>query len=88
VAVIALALGIGMNVAISPYFSYSDYQANSIHRQPNSGIGPLVEKLRLLPGSASVAQFASGLFVSENYFQVLGATAFRGLLFKAETRRR
>lgn len=141
VAVMALALGIGVNTTIftaykvflaspldahdpasmvnlalvlhsgvtSPYFSYTDYQAyrdglhlfrgviaegggeqltmsgaNGIAGQRNSGMGSLVEKLRLLPASASVAQFASVVFVSENYFQVLGVPAFRGRLFKAE----
>jgi predicted permease len=141
VAVIALALGIGVNTtsftaykaffaspldardpgrmvdlalilhsgATASYFSYSDYQAyrdglhsfsgviaegggqqltmsgaEGIARQRNSGMGSLVVKLRLLPASASDAQFASALFVSENYFQVLGATAVRGRLFQAE----
>ncbi len=58
--------------------------ADGIARQRNSGMGSLVEKLRLLPASASAAQFASALFVSENYFPVLGVNALRGRLFKAE----
>ncbi len=141
VAVVALALGIGVNTTIftaykaffaSPldardpgkmvnlalilhsgatasYFSYSDYQAyrdglhsfsgviaegggeqltmsgaNGILRQRKSEMGSLVEKLRLLPASASVGQFASTLFVSENYFSVLEVTALRGRLFTPE----
>ena len=58
--------------------------ADSIARQRTSGVGSLVEKLRFLPASASAAQFASVLFVSENYFAVLGVTALRGRLFQSE----
>jgi predicted permease len=141
VAVVALALGIGVNTTIftakkaffalplgardpgrmvnlglilqsgetTSNFSYPDYQAyrdglrslsgviaqgggdqltmsgaDGIARQRNSGLGNLVEKLRVLPASASDAQFASVQFVSENYFEVLGVTASRGRLFKAD----
>ena len=141
VAVVALALGIGVNTtlfaaykvffaspvdarnsnemvdlalllhsgATASYFSYSDYQAyrdglhlldgviaegggeqvtisgaEGIQRQTNSELGSLVAKLRLLPESASTAQFASVLYVSENYFPVLGVTAWRGRLFTTE----
>jgi hypothetical protein len=58
--------------------------ADGVLRQRKSEMGSLVEKLRLLPASASVAQFASTLFVSENYFSVLGLTALRGRLFTTE----
>jgi predicted permease len=58
--------------------------AEGIVRPPSTGIGSLVAGLRLLPASASDAEFAGTFPVSENYFSVLGVTALRGRTFKAE----
>jgi predicted permease len=58
--------------------------AEGIARPRSTGMGALVGRLRLLPASASDAQFAGTFVVSENYFSVLGVTALRGRTFNAE----
>ncbi len=135
VAVLALALGIGVNTAVfTAYkaffarqldardpgtmvnlalirdsragftFSYPDYEAyrDSAHSfsgliamkleqmrlsaaggvaTQRTSVSESMGRLGLLSASATNAEFASVLAVSENYFQVLGVTALRGRTF-------
>jgi predicted permease len=55
-----------------------------IVRQPDSGLGTLMQKSGLLP-RAIYTETAFTLLVSENYFSALGITAIRGRLFQGET---
>jgi predicted permease len=57
--------------------------ASGILSSRGSADGTLVGKLGLLPTGVSDAEFASTFFVSENYFSVLGVSAFRGRTFEA-----
>ena len=49
--------------------------------QRSSADGSLAGKLGLLPFSASNKEFAATMFVSENYFSVLGVAPLRGRTF-------
>jgi hypothetical protein len=57
--------------------------ASGVLSTRGSADGTLVGKLGLLPTGVSDAEFASTFFVSENYFSVLGISAFRGRTFEA-----
>ncbi len=47
---------------------------------------PLLDRLGLLPSSASNVEFATTFIVSENYFSVLGVAPVRGRTFEAMSR--
>ena len=137
-AVLALALGIGVNTVAftaydaffgrlldardarqmvnlalilhsgeaAPYFSYPDYEAyrdmlrsfrgvvaegggkyltlSDAGESASRGNGTLADQLGLLPSSASSKEYAATIFVSTNYFSVLGIAPLRGRTFGAE----
>ena len=69
-------------IAFSPeHMTLKD--AGSVMNQRDAAANSAFGKLGLLPSGASHVEFASVFVVSENYFQVLGVKALRGLTFEA-----
>jgi len=71
-------------VAVSDPEQLTVSGTEGIRRSQNTGTGSLVGKLGLMPASASDAQFAATSVVSDNFFSVLGVSAVRGRVFRAE----